>query len=929
MNNYNSIELPEQKARLEIDKMLIKAGWEIQDYKEINLGSSFGIAVREYRTDSGPADYILFIDREAIGVIEAKKVGSILTSVEEQTARYADSKLKWVQDSTKLIFLYESTGTITRFTDRRDNKPRSREIFYFHSPKSLSEKTRNKEGLRERLNDIPFLDVDGLRACQITAISNLEESLKLGKPRALVQMATGSGKTFTAITSIYRLLKFSNAKRILFLVDTKNLGEQAEQEFSAFTPNDDNRKFNELYTVQRLSSSYIDPNAQVCICTIQRMYSILSKEVMDESAEEVNPNEIKFIKTEPKLVTYNSEIPFDFFDFIVIDECHRSIYNLWKQVLDYFDAFHIGLTATPDKRTFGFFNENVVSEYSHEKAVIDGVNVQGEVYIIESEISSKGSKLTCKQFVDIRNRLTRQKRWTQLDEDIEYSEKDLDRKVVNISQIRNIIKTFKEKITTEIFPEREEVPKTLIFAKTDSHADDIIRIVREEFGEGNDFCRKITHGITRDKLKPKDELQKFRTAYNPRIAVTVDMIATGTDIRPLECLLFMRDVKSKGYFEQMKGRGTRIISLDDLRKVTPSAKYNKDHYVLIDAVGVSKSVKTDTRPLERNKSIATKDLMQHIIMGNRNEDYITSLAGRLSKLERQLTSVEKDKIIEITGGKSINDITNDLLNSFDEDIQFDKAKVDFELVDTSTNPTIEQIELSEKDLVKGACKVFDNPKLRNYLIDVRKSLDQVIDTTNIDRITHAGFSDDRIDISKSVIDKFKQFIEDNRDEITAYRVFYNQPFNRRELTFQIIKELNEKLSQNPYNLSTDKIWDAYAQNEVNLVKGANVTKKLTDIISLIRFELELVKNLRPFEDSVNQNFKDWVFKKNAGHIQFTEEQMDWLRMIKDHIITSITVEKNDFDNTPFAEKGGLMKVWSLFGDKMDGVVEELNEILVG
>ncbi|MBN1969083.1 MAG: DEAD/DEAH box helicase family protein [Candidatus Delongbacteria bacterium] len=925
---YESLQLPEQRARVKIDEMLTLAGWEVQNFKEINLGSSFGIAVREYPTDTGPADYILFVDREAIGVIEAKKEGVILTTVEEQTSRYANSKLKWIEDNKKLLFLYESTGIITRFTDNRDIKPRSREIFHFHSPHSLFKKIKNKRGLRERLTDIPPLNNEGLRLCQINAITNLEESLKEARPRALVQMATGSGKTFTAITSIYRLLKFAKAKRILFLVDTKNLGKQADQEFSAFTPNDDNRKFTELYSVQLLNSSFIDSTSQVCISTIQRMYSILSKENIDESAEEINPNELKFTETQAKEVSYNPEIPIDFFDFIVIDECHRSIYNLWKQVLDYFDAFFIGLTATPDKRTFGFFNENVVSEYSHEKAVIDGVNVQGVPYIIETEITSKGSKLTCNQYVDIRNRLTRKSRWTQLDTDIEYSERDLDRKVVNISQIRNIIKAFKEKITTEIFPGRLELPKTLIFAKTDSHADDIIKIIRDEFNESNDFCRKITYSITKNKLKPEDELQKFRTAYNPRIAVTVDMIATGTDIRPLECLLFMRDVKSKGYFEQMKGRGTRTISLDDLRKVTPSARYNKDHYVLIDAVGVSKSVKTDTRPLERNKSVSTKDLMQHIIMGNRNEDYITSLAGRLTMLERQIKPEEKEKIKELTGGKVINDIAGDLLDAFDPDIQIERAKKDFNL-DRDTEPSKDQLKSVEKALVKESCKVFDNPKLRDFLIDVRRNLDQVIDTTNLDKVTYAGFKEDIQDFSKTVIEKFKQFIEDNRDEIIAYRIFYNQPYNRKELTFKMIKELNEKLSKSPYDLTPEKIWKAYAQNEENRVKGANSARKLTDIISLLRFEMELVKELRPFDDSVNQNFKEWVFKKNAGHIQFSEEQMEWLRMIKDHIITSVSIDRDDFENTPFAERGGLMKIWNLFGDKMDGVIEELNQALVG
>ncbi|MGH7456442.1 MAG: DEAD/DEAH box helicase family protein, partial [bacterium] len=387
------------------------------------------------------------------------------------------------------------------------------------------------------------------------AIDNLEESFKAGKPRALIQMATGSGKTFTAITFIYRLLKFANAKRILFLVDTKNLGEQAEQEFMHFKPSDDNRLFTELYNVQRLKSSYVAANNQVCISTIQRMYSILKGEELDESAEETSLYEIQQTGGE-KAVEYNEKVPLEFFDFIIIDECHRSIYNLWRQVLEYFDAFLIGLTATPDKRTFGFFNENVVSEYSHEDAVADGVNVPYDVYLIETAITQQGGRIPVEEYVDKRDRLTRRKRWEQLDEEVVYSGKQLDRDIVNPSQIRHVIRAFRDKLP-EIFPGRKEVPKTLIFAKTDSHADDIIQIVRDEFGESNEFCKKVTYRAEED---PKSLLASFRNDYFPRLAVTVDMIATGTDVKPLECLLFMREVKSKNYFEQMKGRGTRTFA---------------------------------------------------------------------------------------------------------------------------------------------------------------------------------------------------------------------------------------------------------------------------------------------------------------------------------------------------------------------------------
>ena len=384
---------PEQIARDRIDQMLVDAEWIVQSKSKVDLSASQGVAVREYQTDVGPADYVLFVDRKPVGIIEAKREeeGHRLTVVEEQSSEYANAKLKYLNNDP-LPFVYESTGIVTRFTDYRDPKPRGRNVFSFHKPSTIADWLKKEKSLRGRLHNIPTLDTAGLRPAQIVAIENLEKSFKNNRPKALIQMATGAGKTFTAATFIYRLLKFADAKRILFLVDTKNLGEQAEQEFMTFKPTDDNRKFTELYNVQRLSSSYIANDSQVCISTIQRLYSILKGEELEESAELDNPNENTWMQKQlgnkqAVPVEYTAKVPIEQFDFIVVDECHRSIYNLWKQVLDYFDAFLIGLTATPDKRTFGFFNENVVSQYTYEQSVTDGVNVPYDVYTIETEIS--------------------------------------------------------------------------------------------------------------------------------------------------------------------------------------------------------------------------------------------------------------------------------------------------------------------------------------------------------------------------------------------------------------------------------------------------------------------------------------------------------------------------------------------------------------
>ena len=665
---------PEEKARLAIDKKLTESGWIIQDVKSLNLSASLGVAVREFPTSTGPVDYALFLDSVPVGIIEAKKTeaGENITAVEEQSSRYASRTFKWIKGIYRIRFVYEATDKLTRFTDYNDIKYRSRTIFTFHRPETLNALLKQANTIRNNMKQFPPFDSTGFRKCQITAIENLDKSFADNRPKALVQMATGAGKTFTAITAAYRLLKYGKMSRILFLVDTKGLGEQAEREFLAYRPTDDNRSFSQIYGVHRLKSSYIPDGVQICISTIQRMYSILKGEDLDESAEETSFNEFVTADSKaPKEVVYNVKYPPEFFDCIIVDECHRSIYNVWNQVLEYFDSFIIGLTATPDKRTFAFFNENVVSEYPREQAIVDGVNVGEDIFLIETNIG-KNTTHILKQMIEVRSRLSREKRWKQLDEDVHYTASQLDRDIVNPSQIRTVIRTFKENVFTSLFPRRKEVPKTLIFAKTDSHADDIIQIVRDEFGEGNEFCKKITYSAE----NPESVLSSFRNDYYPRIAVTVDMIATGTDVKPIECLIFMRDVRSKNYFEQMNGRGTRTLSKDDLQKVTPSATDNKDHFVIVDAVGVTKSKKSETRALERKPSVSMKELMMNVALGDKSEDTLTSLANRIIRFNSQMTPSEKKEFTEKVGN-SAGQIAEKLLNAFDEDIILHKAQAQF------------------------------------------------------------------------------------------------------------------------------------------------------------------------------------------------------------------------------------------------------------
>jgi type I restriction enzyme R subunit len=923
---------PEGRAREKIDRKLRDAGWDIQEIQSINLGAASGIAVREYPTDTGPADYLLFVDRQPVGVIEAKRdeSGENLTVHEAQTERYADSQLKWRKNNAPLRFLYESTGQIIHFTDAGDPRPRAREVFHFFQPRTLAEWATQRDTLRQRLaTQMPPLPAENLRDCQIGAVTGLEKSMAMARPRALVHMATGAGKTFTAITSVYRLLKFGGAKRILFLVDTRNLGKQAHQEFMAYTPPDDGRKFTELYNVQRLASSRIDPHAQVCISTIQRMYSILSGEAIDDSAEDISLAELPPGTKPAREVSYNPAVPIETFDFIIIDECHRSIYNLWKQVLDYFDAFLIGLTATPDKRTYGFFNENVVAEYSYEQSVIDGVNVGYDVYEIETHITKAGAEVKAKEWVDHRHRETRKKRWAETEEDTGYSGKELDRSVVNPSQIRTVIQAMKSAVENALFPSRQEVPKTLIFAKTDSHADDIIQIVREVYGEGNAFCKKVTYRAEDD---PDTVLSNFRNDYHPRIAVTVDMIATGTDVKPLEVLLFMRDVRSKGYYEQMKGRGVRSLDVESLKKVSGSADSAKARFVLIDAVGVEKSLKTEGRPLERKPGASLEQLLKSIAVGGRDEDTVLSLGNRLVRMAKQLDDKAQARISKAAKGLGLRDLARGLIDAVDPDRvaadALDAAKAAGITRSEGTLSTTE-LQAAREQRIADACLPFDDPALRDMLETSRREHEQLIDHINRDQVTFSGYGAQAEAKAQATVQAFADYLTQHKDEIAALGFFYTQPYQRRPLTFAMIEDLHEALSRPPLMLTTERLWSAYARIQASKVKGTDTRRQLTDLVALVRFALEMDDELRPFADSVDKRFQAWIFRHNAQRAtSFTPEQTDWLRLIKDHIASSCAISREDFDYAQLAAKGGLQKAWQVFGEQLDGLLAEMNEELV-
>ena len=923
----------EARARVEIDHQLTACGWRVQDRSEMNLYAGQGVAVREFimAPGHGRADYLLFVDGKAVGAVEAKPSGTPLAGVESQTAKYAAGlPAELTAVVSPLPFLYESTGDETMFTDGFDPEPRSRPVVTFHRPETMARWLRQWQddfdggSLRARLQRLEPVGPDGLRRIQVTAIDAIEGSMVHNKPRALAQMATGSGKTFMAANLAYRLVQTAGAERVLFLVDRANLGRQTLREFQQFATPGDGRKFTDLYNVQWLTSNRIDPAARVVITTVQRLYSMLRGEAeLPEDADEKSGAEIE--PERPVEITYNPEVPIETFDVVIVDECHRSIYGVWRQVIEYFDAFLVGLTATPAKQTFGFFNQNLVIEYGHAEAVADGVNVDFDVYRIRTKISEQGSTVEAGLVTKFRERETRKVRLEKLDEDVVYDAKQLDRDVVAIDQIRTVIRTFRDNLFKPlaeggIFPGRSEVPKTLIFAKDDSHADDIVRICREEFGRGNDFAVKITYRTT--GAKPEDLLNQFRNSFNPRIAVTVDMIATGTDVRPLECVMFMRQIRSRNFFEQMKGRGVRIIDPNDLQAVSADATA-KTHFVIVDAVGVTEAEFNDTNPLDRQKTVSLKKLLDQVASGVRDPDVVSSIAGRLARLDRVITPDDRQELADATDGIDLSVVVRMLTDAVDIDHAWDKATA----ANGGADPTDDQLHATRADAIETACRILaERPALRTKLLDVRRSYTQVLDETSADEVIDAGFSRDATDRAKATVESWQAFVAEHRDDIDALQILYSRPYGKR-LTLKAIKELAAAIGRPPYHWTPERLWAAYEALEASRVRGS-AGKQFTNLISLVRKALYPDRDLVAYPLTVDERFQSWVAQQQQAGTTFTDEQMLWLTRIKDHLATSLTIAPDDFELEPFVGHGGYGRANTAFAGQLAPLLDQLTQELV-
>lgn len=904
---------PEDKARSLIDRQLGACGWLIQSKGEMNLGAGLGVAVREFQTASGPVDYGLFVGRRLCGVIEAKPEGTTLSGFSEQAARYiADVPKHLVREEGQVRFEYVASGTELLFRDHADPDPVSRRVFAFHRPETLDLWLKEPATLRVRLRTMPPVVTDGLRACQIDAVAALERSMAANRPRALVQMATGAGKTFTACTLSYRLLAHAGFKRILFLADRANLVRQTRDEFLAYRPPGTGRSFSEIYNVQKLGPGGIDKDAQIVVATIQRVFSVLSGKDLAEEDEEASSFEAASADTE-RLVSYNPSIPIESFDLVITDECHRSIYGTWRQVLEYFDAFTVGLTATPSLHTLGFFGKNLVAQYPYERSVVDGVNVGFDVFRIRTEIGERGATVKAGYDLPVRDKRTRAERYETLAEDFSYTPDQIDRSVLVPNQIRTVLETYRDTLFTELFPSRRDVPKTLIFAKDDHHAEEIVGAVREVFGKGNDFAKKITYRT--DGADPEQLIRSFRNDYNPRIAVTVDMIATGTDVKPIEVLIFLRDVKSELYFEQMKGRGARTISPAKLREVTPDAEA-KTRFVLIDAVGVSESLKTVSQPLERDRVISFDKLIDEIAAGRRDDDAFATLAARLAALDRRIGDKDRAAITKATGGVDLSGLASRLLDAIDPDALANRVPTDA--------PEPEQRRLGEAAKDKAA-EIFDDPALRRLLKEVKSAADIRIDTISIDAVVSSDWDEAK---ATDTVARFKRFLEERRDELTALQILYRLPYAQRRLTYEAVDDLKEALKRPPWLLEPIDIWRAYKRIASDKVRG-NPAGTLADIVMLVRYAIGETEALEPLPSLIAGRFNLWLGREEKAGRLYTDEQRGWLTAIRDHLAVNIEIRPEDMMDAPeFAARGGIVRARALFGTRLPALLDELIDVLV-
>ena len=873
---------PEEKARVIIDRMFEEAGWKVVD-RDKYAPNMTAVAIKEgLMVGNREADYLLFLNGKAVGVLEAKRIETDINSdiVQEQARLYTRSCPKWCQawfPNIPLPLAYVANSRDLMFYDIRKSNSEFEYCKKIHTPKEV----KKLLSLEDDYVGLPTLSPKGLRACQYEAITQLEQSFRNGENRALMVLATGAGKTYTACLAAYRMLAFTPMKRILFLVDRNNLGKQAETEFGTFRLTENGDPFNTIFTVNRLKSSSVLTDSNVVISTIQRLFSLLKGDEItdnDEDDEEIEDKEI-MLPENPNLLS-------DFFDMIIIDECHRSIYGNWQKVLNYFSkAKLIGLTATPIPETKAFFNGNIIVNYTLEKSIVDGVNVDCRVYRIKTQATENGGAILEGDKVKRETCYTGQVQTINNQETKNYTREELNRSIINPAQIKLILETYRDAVYTELFtdPQREPnmdyLPKTLIFALNENHATNIVQIAKEVFGHNdNCFVQKITYSAG----DSNELIRQFRNDKDFRIAVTCTLVATGTDIKPLEVVMFMRDVASEPLYIQMKGRGVRTIGDEQLRNVTPNA-YSKDCFFLVDAVGVTEHEKSITSPSDSatTKLISLKELLEKITHGNVSDDYLRLLASRLSRISHKCEEKDREKFISLAH-ISMMDIASNI----------------FDALEQGSLP--EYVNVNESNTIRKALvhNIANEPDAREFLLILNAGFIETL-MPGEDMLISKGFSQEEAQATTSA---FEAYCEEHKDEIEALRIIYN---NQGEpLTYAILKDLENKLKFANSKFNTSLLWNSYAIINPPMVKHSSTKEEkeaLTNIIQLVRYAFHQIGRLESLYPSANQRFNLWCGQNQRP---LTEEQIGVMQQVFSYIASNgycTITEIKDNDKTQAAQ----------------------------
>jgi type I restriction enzyme R subunit len=900
---------PENKARKQIDKLFEEAGWQVVSRDDYAPNIS-AVAIEEgLLKHNKRADYFLFLNGKAVGVLEAKRedLKEDLSCACEQAELYAKGvPLKYQAYQRPLPIIYLSNGKQVLFKDFRDPDSKLIELNRIHSPKEIVKLL----GIKDEYAALPMLterEKKALRSCQYEAITELENSFKSGQKRALMVLATGAGKTYTACMTAYRMLSYTPMKRILFLVDRNNLGKQAEGEFGTFRLTENGDPFNTIFTVNRLRSAKIPFESNVVICTIQRLFSLLKGEdINDDDKEDENfnfsPNNVIQLPT-------NVTLPPDFFDMIIIDECHRSIYGNWRKVLDYFSsAKMVGLTATPVPETLAFFNNNRIVNYTLEKSILDGVNVDHRVYRIKTQSTEDGGAIRIGDSLKQITRYTGTIEQLKNNEETTYTKEELNRSIVNPSQIKLILETFRDAVYTEMFidPQREPnmdyLPKTLIYALNDAHASNIVKIAKEVFNRKDDrFVQKITYSAG----DSNELIRQFRNDKDFRIAVTVTLVATGTDIKPLEVVMFMRDVTSETLYIQMKGRGVRTIGDEQLRNVTPNA-LSKDLFYLVDAVGVTEHEHSITRPYEGpgEQALTLKKLFEIITHGNVCDEYLRILAGRLSRIHKKCTESQCQEFIEIAK-IDMKDIAAGIYSALESNS-----------LPEYTN--IEEPNLERKSLVNH---LINNPKARHYLLILNAGFIKILQPGE-DTLISKGFS---VEEAQETTEAFEKYIIEHKDEIEALRIIYNN--EGAPLTYATLKDLENKLKTENNKFNPHLLWNTYSIIKPNAVKKFSTLEEkqaITNIIQLVRFAYHQINTLDTLSSTAIQYFNLWC---GQIHRNISEQQANLIKQVVAYIVSNGTCTINDIKEWDISYAAQLIRSFGNF-ETADESIKSLSQFLI-